>query len=209
MSDFTITRQIAAPVTTVWGVLDDFGAIADWSEGVKRSYLTTEAPVGLGTTRHCDFVPMGGVNERITAHVPNERITVHLYEIFKMPVSDAVAERVDAVAAALGKAGAKVSDRARPSFTAQQSHVTYINLLMPLLQAGVPEPMFQQMVARADAFAPGQQPGEHHHRRADDAENEPGQTASGGTVRLGTGVEPVTDTANNQCQCRPDRPGSM
>ncbi|MEM9203327.1 MAG: SRPBCC family protein [Actinomycetota bacterium] len=92
MSDFTITRHIAAPVDTVFGVLDDFGNIANWSAGVKRSYLTADGPVGEGTTRHCDFVPMGGVNERITNHIPGERMTVHLYEMFKMPASDAIAD---------------------------------------------------------------------------------------------------------------------
>ena len=92
MNEFTITRPIAAPVATVWVVLDDFGNIADWSSGIKRSALTSEGPVGEGTTRHCDFVPLGGVNERIVAYVPNERMTLHLFETFKMPVSEAVAD---------------------------------------------------------------------------------------------------------------------
>ena len=92
MNQFTITRQIDAPVETVWSVLDDFGNIANWSAGVKRSSLTSEGPVGEGTTRHCDFVPLGGVNERIEAYRPNERMTVNMYEIFKMPVSDAIAD---------------------------------------------------------------------------------------------------------------------
>ena len=92
MNDFTITHRIEAPVRTVWSVLDDFGNIADWSAGVKRSFLTTDGPVGEGTTRHCDFAPMGGVNERITAYVPGEHMTVHLYEVVKMPASEAVAD---------------------------------------------------------------------------------------------------------------------
>ena len=61
MHDFTITRRIDAPPSTVWGVLADFGNIADWSPGVKRSFLTSDGPVDVGTTRHCDFAPMGGV----------------------------------------------------------------------------------------------------------------------------------------------------
>jgi len=92
MSSFTITRRINAPTETVFGVLDDFGNIAEWSAGVKRSLLTSVGPVGEGTTRHCDFSPMGGVNERIVHHAPNERLTVHLYEMFKMPASDATAD---------------------------------------------------------------------------------------------------------------------
>ena len=92
MNQFTITRQIDAPVEIVWSVLDDFGNIADWSSGVKRSSLTSEGPVGEGATRHCDFVPLGGVNERIEAYRPNERMAVNMYEIFKMPVSSAIAD---------------------------------------------------------------------------------------------------------------------
>lgn len=92
MPEFTITRQIDAPVQKVWEVLDKFGDIGDWSSGVKRSELTSKGPVGDGSTRHCAFAPMGGVNERIDGYVPNERLTVNLYETFKLPISGAVAD---------------------------------------------------------------------------------------------------------------------
>lgn len=92
MPEFTITRQINAPVGTVWEVLDDFGEIQRWSPGLKSSELTSSGPVAEGSTRHCDFAPMGGVNERIDRYVPNERLTVNLYETFKVPISDAVAD---------------------------------------------------------------------------------------------------------------------
>ena len=45
-----------------------------------------------GSTRHCDFAPLGGVNERIDKYEPNERMTVNLYETFKLPISGAVAD---------------------------------------------------------------------------------------------------------------------
>ncbi|MFQ5555286.1 MAG: SRPBCC family protein [Acidimicrobiia bacterium] len=92
MPEFTIIRQIDAPVETVWEVLDDFGDIQRWSPGVTLSELTSEGPVGEGSTRHCDFSPFGGVNERIDRHQPNQRLTVHLYETFKLPISGAVAD---------------------------------------------------------------------------------------------------------------------
>ncbi|MEM7341582.1 MAG: SRPBCC family protein [Actinomycetota bacterium] len=92
MNTFTVTRDIDATPEIVWSVLDDFGNIAAWSPGIKRSALTSTGAVGEGTTRHCDFVPMGGVNERITHHAPNQRMTVHLYETFRMPVTDAEAD---------------------------------------------------------------------------------------------------------------------
>jgi len=92
MPDFTITRQIAAPVETVWAVLDDFGDIQRWSPGVTSSALTSDGPVTEGTTRHCDLAPFGGVNERIHRFIPNERLTVDIYETFKLPISDSIAD---------------------------------------------------------------------------------------------------------------------
>jgi uncharacterized protein YndB with AHSA1/START domain len=92
MPEFTITRQIDAPVDTVWEVLIDFGDIQRWSPGVTGSELTSDGPVSEGSTRHCDFAPFGGVNERIDTYTPNERMTVNIYEAFKLPISSAVAD---------------------------------------------------------------------------------------------------------------------
>lgn len=92
LPDFTITRQIDAPVETVWEVLRDFGDIQRWSPGVTDSELTSQGAVSEGTTRHCDFAPFGGVNERIDRYEPNERLTVNLYETFKLPISGGVAD---------------------------------------------------------------------------------------------------------------------
>jgi uncharacterized protein YndB with AHSA1/START domain len=92
MPAFTIKRQIAAPVETVWAVLDDFGDIQRWNPGVTSSALTSSGPVSEGTTRHCDLAPFGGVDERIEQYTPNERLTVDIYETSKLPISDSVAD---------------------------------------------------------------------------------------------------------------------
>lgn len=92
MPEFTITRHIDAPVETVWEVLHDFGDIQRWSPGVTESALTSVGPVSEGATRRCDFAPFGGVHERVDRHLPNERLTVNLYETFRLPISGAVAD---------------------------------------------------------------------------------------------------------------------
>jgi uncharacterized protein YndB with AHSA1/START domain len=92
MPSFTIKRQIEAPVEKVWEVLDKFGDISLWSPGIKASELTSDGPISQGSTRHCDFAPLGGVNERIDAYLPNERMTVNLYETFKLPIASATAD---------------------------------------------------------------------------------------------------------------------
>jgi hypothetical protein len=79
-------------VETVWAVLDDFGDIQRWNPGVASSNLTSEGPVGEGSTRRCDFAPFGGVDERITRYEPTARLTVDLYETYKLPISGAVAD---------------------------------------------------------------------------------------------------------------------
>lgn len=92
MTEFTITRHIDAPVETVWEVIDDFGDIQRWNDGVKASELTSDGPVSQGSTRHCDFVPFGAVEERIVGYEPNQRMTIDLYETSKLPISNAVAD---------------------------------------------------------------------------------------------------------------------
>ncbi len=92
LPEFTITHHIEAPVEAVWTVLHDFGDIQRWSPGVTTSELTSEGPVSQGSTRHCNFSPFGSVNERIDRHEPNKRLTVNLYETFKLPISGAVAD---------------------------------------------------------------------------------------------------------------------
>ena len=92
MPEFTITREIEAPVEKVWELLDDFGNIARWSPGIKRSALTSDGPVSEGSTRHCDFSPLGAVDERIDTYIKNERMTVNLYKTFKLPIASAIAD---------------------------------------------------------------------------------------------------------------------
>lgn len=92
MKHFTITSQIEAPVEDVWSVLSDFGNIANWSAGTKRSELTSKGDVGQGTTRHCALAPMGGVNERIETYEPNEHLTVKIYDTSKVPISEGLVD---------------------------------------------------------------------------------------------------------------------
>lgn len=92
MPGFTITRHIGSPVDVVWSVLDDFGSIQEWNPGVAASALTSDGPVGHGSTRTCDFGPIGGVKERITTYEQGEKMTIHLYETFKLPISEGEAD---------------------------------------------------------------------------------------------------------------------
>jgi hypothetical protein len=54
--------------------------------------MTSQGAVGEGTTRHCDFSPFGGVEERIDDFVLNERMTVALFDTSKLPISGGTAD---------------------------------------------------------------------------------------------------------------------
>lgn len=92
MPEFTIHRHIDASIDTVWNVLDDFGDIQRWNDGVKASFLTSRGPVGEGATRHCDLSPFGGVDERISRHEPHTRMTVDIHTTQKLPIANAIAD---------------------------------------------------------------------------------------------------------------------
>jgi amidase len=70
------------------------------------------------------------------------------------PTSSAVGARVQAVADALGRAGATVNDKARPAFAAEHSHEVFSGLLMSAMAARLPDEEFRKRVARADALSP-------------------------------------------------------
>jgi amidase len=68
------------------------------------------------------------------------------------PTSSAVGARVQAVADALGRAGARVDDKARPDFAAAHSHEVFSALLMSAMAARLPDEEFRRRVARADGL---------------------------------------------------------
>ena len=49
----TVERSgsVDAPITLVWEVLSDFGAIASWASNVDHSCLLTDSPLGVGAAR--------------------------------------------------------------------------------------------------------------------------------------------------------------
>jgi amidase len=73
------------------------------------------------------------------------------------PTSAAVGARVQAVADALGRAGAKVDDKARPDFSAEHSHQVFSALLLSAMAARLPDEEFSRRIAQAEGAAPDDQ----------------------------------------------------
>lgn len=66
MTTITSEVQINAPVEKVWRIMADFGGIYKYNPNVSSSHSTSAANSGVGATRHCDLLPAGSVEERIS-----------------------------------------------------------------------------------------------------------------------------------------------
>ncbi|MGA1676379.1 MAG: amidase [Pseudomonadales bacterium] len=72
----------------------------------------------------------------------------------RSPVAREVADRVQLIADVLARAGAKVSDTARPAINPDQSFETYLYMLNGVMAAGLPDDVFQQLSAGAATLDP-------------------------------------------------------
>ncbi len=79
--------QIEASKDQVWLTLADLGAIQNYNPMVVKSYYTSDSRAGIGATRHCDFSPMGSVEERVVAWEEGEQYTIEVYESQMMPMT--------------------------------------------------------------------------------------------------------------------------
>ncbi|MDG2112902.1 MAG: SRPBCC family protein [Actinomycetota bacterium] len=67
-------------------MLADFPNIADWNDGIKKSYSTGEAVEGVGAMRHCELAPIAAVEETVRESTPNERMVVSIDSAKKVPI---------------------------------------------------------------------------------------------------------------------------
>lgn len=89
MKKTVIKRSIKISVSKqkVWEALADFGNVQNLSPNIKKSYLTSEDVVGLGSTRHCDFYSMGAsVDEKIIEWDEGKLMRIELYNPKKLPM---------------------------------------------------------------------------------------------------------------------------
>jgi uncharacterized protein YndB with AHSA1/START domain len=84
----SLTVSIDASPERVWEVLADFGNIYRWNPGVKHSQLTSDATSGSGVARHCSL-PVGGLDEVVTAWEPQRRMAIEVVGTGPTPVSAA------------------------------------------------------------------------------------------------------------------------
>ena len=91
MRHVKLERTLAAPRSSVWAVLADYPNIADWNDGVKKSYAIGDATEGVGAQRQTELAPDGKMRmrETVTECVPEERMVMAIDKMEKMPVKQA------------------------------------------------------------------------------------------------------------------------
>lgn len=91
MKKTIIKRQILinASKQKVWDAIADIGNVQNMSPNIAKSYLTSdkEDKIGLGSTRHCDFLAMGAeVDEKITKWDEGNSLTIEIFNPKRMPM---------------------------------------------------------------------------------------------------------------------------
>lgn len=89
MKKTIIERSITinASKQKAWEALADFGNVQNLSPNIKKSYLTSDDTVGLGSTRHCDFYSLGAsVDEKIIEWDEGKSIRIELYNAKNLPM---------------------------------------------------------------------------------------------------------------------------
>jgi uncharacterized protein YndB with AHSA1/START domain len=94
MRTIEVERHIEAPRGNVWAVLADFPNIASWNAGVKKSFSTSDATLGVGAKRHCDLSPMGALEETVKVWEPEARMEISIDSAEGLPIRTGLAKFV-------------------------------------------------------------------------------------------------------------------
>ena len=92
MPTFQVTRTTDKTPEQLWEVLADFPNIADWYGGLKTSVSTSDAPNGVGATRHCELAPIGTIDERILEWDEGSHVKISAFHYEKAPIKNAIAD---------------------------------------------------------------------------------------------------------------------
>jgi uncharacterized protein YndB with AHSA1/START domain len=91
MRNVKVERTLAVARSSVWAVLADYPNIADWNDGLKKSYAIGDATEGVGAQRQTELMPKGAtrMRETVAEWVPEEKMVIAIDKIEKMPVKQA------------------------------------------------------------------------------------------------------------------------
>jgi len=76
---------IDASKDEIWVALADLQNVQNFSPGVSKSYYTSEDREGLGSSRICELLPMGKVEEEVIEFIEGSLLTLTVEPLEKMP----------------------------------------------------------------------------------------------------------------------------
>ena len=80
MSTLKHQIRIAASAESVWDSLSNLLAVADYNPMISKATFVTDDHQGIGATRHCELLPDGFVDERVSDWRPNEAIGIEVVD---------------------------------------------------------------------------------------------------------------------------------
>lgn len=92
MHEVHATREIAAPRSVIWAVLDDFGGVSKFNPAVTSARIVGGPQTGEGAIRECVLEEGGIIRERIVKYEPESSLTIEFEDLGDMDrfVSDFV-----------------------------------------------------------------------------------------------------------------------
>jgi amidase len=145
---------------TRWHSLDDSLAPSDISVIGPLARSAEDLETALRLMAGPDEIDVPGLAidlPPLTGPLSNLRIGLWMSDPI-CPTSRAVADRIQAVADALGQAGATVDDRARPAIDPARSHEIYSSLLYAAMSSRLPDALFEARLKVAERPASGNDP---------------------------------------------------
>lgn len=93
MHSISVSKVLDAPQQAVWEVLADFANISSWNSGVSDSFHSGgPTTAAVGTQRHCDLKPMGGLDETLIAMEEPNRAVVRIDRATRIPIKSGEVE---------------------------------------------------------------------------------------------------------------------
>ena len=88
MHEVSVTREIDAPKTAIWQVLDDFGGVDKYNPGITRSGIVDGPDTGRGATRECLLNDGGRIEEEIIEYESGSSYTVEFTDMGEFPLKE-------------------------------------------------------------------------------------------------------------------------
>ena len=92
MHTVRVAREIDAPKSEIWRILDDFGGVSKYSPGVETSGIVDGPDTGVGAVRECHLDEGGRIAERIVEYDDGSSFTVEFVDMGDFPLKENIVQ---------------------------------------------------------------------------------------------------------------------